>query len=53
MAVSGNLLVPILVHALYDFFALRYLLGRSAAPAEEGEGAAGGSAHPEDPTARE
>jgi membrane protease YdiL (CAAX protease family) len=53
MAVSGNLLVPILVHALYDFFALRYLLGRSAAPAEEGEGAAGGSGHPEDPTARE
>jgi membrane protease YdiL (CAAX protease family) len=53
MAVSGNLLVPILVHALYDFFALRYLIGRSAAPAEEGERAAGGSAHPEDPTARE
>ncbi len=29
MVVSGNLVVPILVHALYDFFALRYLLGRS------------------------
>ncbi len=42
MVVSGNLVVPILVHALYDFLALRYLLGRSAAPAEEGEGAAGG-----------
>jgi len=27
MVVSGNLAVPILVHALYDFLALRYLVG--------------------------
>jgi len=31
MAVSGNLIVPILVHVLYDFFALRYLAGRGRA----------------------
>jgi len=41
MAVSGNLIVPILVHALYDFFALRYLAGQSRALAE-GEAATGG-----------
>jgi membrane protease YdiL (CAAX protease family) len=41
MAVSGNLLVPILVHALYDFFALRYLVGRSRELPQGGTGTGG------------
>lgn len=41
MAVSGNLLVPILVHALYDFFALRYLLRRSRELPQGGTGTGG------------
>jgi membrane protease YdiL (CAAX protease family) len=31
---SGNLLVPIVAHALYDFIALAYLLRRPPAPGE-------------------
>lgn len=47
MAVSGNLIVPVLVHALYDFLALRYLVGRGRGPAE-GEAAAGDRAAGDD-----
>ncbi len=41
MVVSGNLVVPILVHALFDFLALRYLVGRSR-ELPEGREEAGG-----------
>lgn len=36
MVASGNLLVPILMHALYDFLALRYLLSRGREISEGG-----------------
>ena len=37
---SGNLLVPIVTHAVYDFLALFYLFRLSSLPAEHAENTA-------------
>lgn len=53
MAVSGNLIVPILVHALYDFFALRYLVGLGRGLPQEESGAAGAGGNEPDTAGEE